>query len=85
MSKEKVRKMTGVLAAVFSHTGHISKEDAKEISGLDEGAFEKVYAKAANIADKMSKAEGHKMQKFLEYYGEEVDEYLREFGPEILA
>ena len=45
MAKEQVKKMTGVFASVFAHAGHISKEDAKEISGLDDHDFEKVYAK----------------------------------------
>ncbi len=35
--------MTGVFASVFSHAGHISKEEAKEISGLDDSSFEEVY------------------------------------------
>ncbi|MGC9964436.1 MAG: hypothetical protein ABSE08_03430 [Syntrophobacteraceae bacterium] len=36
MAKEEVRQMTGLFASIFAHTGHISKEDAKEISGLDD-------------------------------------------------
>jgi len=36
MSKEKVRRLTGVMASVFSLIGHISKEEAKKISGLGE-------------------------------------------------
>ena len=50
MAKEKVKHMTGVFASVLAHAGHISKEEAKEISGLDETSFEKVYGKASNIA-----------------------------------
>ena len=42
MPKEKIRKMTGVFAAVFAHTGHISRDEAKEVSGLDDSAFEDV-------------------------------------------
>ena len=39
MAKEKVKHLSGVFASVFAHAGHISKEDAIEISGLaDHGA-----------------------------------------------
>lgn len=78
MSKEHVQKMSGVLVSVFAHTGHITKEDAREISGLDEGAFEKAYDKAANIFDKIMKVEGNKMDKFLEHFGEEIEEHAKE-------
>ncbi len=54
MPKEKIRKMTGIFASVFAHTGHISKDDAKEISGLDDHAFEEAYSKASNIAGKFA-------------------------------
>ncbi len=54
MPKEKIRKMTGIFASVFAHTGHISKDDAKEISGLDDNAFEEAYSKASNIAGKFA-------------------------------
>jgi hypothetical protein len=80
MAKEKVKKMTGVFASVFSHAGHISKEEAKEISGLDDSSFEEVYAKAANVADKLMKAEGDKVDKFLNHFAEEIDEWMKEFG-----
>jgi hypothetical protein len=80
MPKEKIRKMTGIFAAVFAHTGHISKDDAKEISGLDDHAFEEAYGKAANIADKFMDAEGKKMDKFMEHFGKEIEEYLKGFS-----
>ena len=80
MAKEKVKKMTGVFASVFAHAGHISKEEAKEISGLDNSSFEEVYAKAANVADKLMKAEGDKVDKFLDHFAEEIDEWMKEFG-----
>ena len=41
MSKEKVKHLSGVFASVFAHAGHITKEDAKEISGLEDHEFEK--------------------------------------------
>jgi len=80
MSKEKVKHMTGVFASAFAHAGHISKEEAKEISGLPDHDFEKVYAKAANIADKVIQHEGNKMDKFLEHFAKEIDEYVSHFG-----
>ena len=80
MPKEKVKKMTGLLAAVFAHTGHISKEEAKEISGLDDHHFEQVYEKASRVAEHMMDAEGAKMDKFMKHFGEELEEYVKEFG-----
>jgi hypothetical protein len=85
MAKEKVKHMTGVFASVFAHAGHISKEDAKEISGLDDERFEKAYGKASNIAEKLMKAEGNKMDKFLEHFAEEIDEWTKEFGAKFFA
>ena len=85
MAKEKVKNMTGVFASVFAHAGHISKEEAKEISGLDEASFETAYGKAANIADKLMKTEGNKMDKFLEHFGDEIDEWMKEFGAKFFA
>lgn len=80
MSKEIVRHMTGVFASAFAHAGHISKEEAKEISGLPDEDFEKVYAKASNFAEKVMKHEGNKMDKFLEHFAREIDEYVAHFG-----
>lgn len=72
MPKEKIRKMTGIFASVFAHTGYISKDDAKEISGLDDRAFEEAYSKAFKIADKVIDAEGKKMDKFMEHFGKRL-------------
>ena len=83
MAKEKVKKVTGVLAAVFAHSGHISKEDAQEISGLDKNGFEEVYAKAAKITEKL--ASGKTMDKFLTHFGDEIDEFVKDIDPGFLA
>ncbi len=80
MSKEIVKHMTGVFASAFAHAGHITKEEAKEISGLPPDKFEKVYAKASSIAEKAMQHEGNKMDKFLEHFAKEIDEYVAEFG-----
>jgi hypothetical protein len=65
MAKEKVKHLSGVFASVFAHAGHISKEDAKEISGLKDHEFEKAYEKASSIAESVMQHEGEKMDKFL--------------------
>jgi hypothetical protein len=80
MAKEKIKKMTGVFASAFAHAGHITKEEAKEIAGLEDHEFEKVYDKAAAISEKMMQAGGKKMDKFLEHFAEEIEEYMAHFG-----
>jgi hypothetical protein len=76
MAKEKVQKMTGIFASVFAHAGHISKDDAKEISGLDDHAFDEAYSEASGLADKFMEAEGDRMDKFMEHFGEKIEKYL---------
>ena len=80
MAKEKVKQMIGVFASAFAHAGHITKEEAKEIAGLADDEFEKVYDKAASISEKMMQAGGKKMDKFLEHFAEEIEEYVAHFG-----
>jgi hypothetical protein len=80
MAKEKVKHLTGVFASVFAHAGHITKDDAQEISGLDDHEFEKAYDRASNIAEKAMQAEGKKMDKFLELFAEEINQYTEHFG-----
>ncbi len=80
MPKEKIRKMTGIFVSVFAHTGHISKDDAKEISGLDDRAFEEAYSKASIIAGKVLDGEGKKMDKFMEHFAKEIEEHMEGYG-----
>ena len=80
MAKEKVKHLSGVFASVFAHAGHITKEDAKEISGLDDHAFEHAYDKASNIAESVMQHEGEKMDKFLEHFAKEIEEHRESFG-----
>ena len=80
MAKEKVKHLSAVFASVFAHHGHITKEEAKEISGLEDHEFEKAYASASNIAEKVMQHEGEKMDKFLEHFAKEIDEYVAHFG-----
>jgi hypothetical protein len=84
MAKEKIKKMSGIFASVFAHAGHISKEDAKEISGLDDQAFEEAYSEASSIADKFMDAEGQKMDKFIEHFGAKMEEYMKGYGGKLL-
>lgn len=80
MAKKKVQHLTSVIASVFSHAGHISKEDAKEISGLDDQEFEKTYTKAADITAKVMKTDGDKMDTFLAHVAKEIDAYVAHYG-----
>ena len=50
MAKEKVKYLSGVFASVFAHHGHITKEEAKEISGLEDHEFEDAYDLCAEKA-----------------------------------
>jgi hypothetical protein len=80
MAKEKVQQMSAVFVSVFAHAGHITKQEAKEMSGLDDAAFDKAYQKAGEIADRVMKAEGNKMDKFLQHFGEEIDRFTKSFA-----
>ena len=84
MSKEHVRKMSGVLASVFAHMGHITKEDAKEISGLDDNAFEETFEKASRVADKFLDKESKKLDGFIDEFGKEIEDYMHEVGGHML-
>jgi len=65
---------------VKTPVGHITKEKAKEISGLADHEFEKAYDSASNIADKVMQHEGEKMDKFLEHFAKEIEQYMEHFG-----
>ena len=80
MAKEKVRHLSGVFASVFAHAGHITKEEAKEISGLTDHEFEKAYDKASNIAENVIQHEDEKMDKFLEHFAKEIEQHMEHFG-----
>jgi len=85
MSKEKVRQLNGVMASVFAHAGHITKDEAREISGLEDHEFEKTYSRASEIVDSVMKHEGDKMDKFLEHVSEEIDHWIAETGGKLFA
>ena len=83
MAKEKVKHLTGVFASMFAHAGHITKEEAKEISGMADHEFEKAYDKASVIADKVVKSGDSKMEKFLDHLAKEVEKDIAGFGEKI--
>jgi len=83
MAKEKVKRLNGVLASVFAHTGHISRADAQEISGLNDHEFEETYNRASDIVEKVMKHEGRKMDGFMEHFAEEIDHWLADYGGKI--
>ena len=83
MAKEKVKHLTGVFASLFAHAGHISKEEAKEISGMPDDEFEKAYEKASEIADKALESGDRKMKKFMDHLAEEVEKDISGFSEKI--
>jgi hypothetical protein len=83
MAKEKVKHLSAVFASVFAHHGHITKDEAKEISGLSDHEFDHAYERASHIADKVMQHEGQKMDKFLEHFAEEIDKWTEHFGGKI--
>ena len=80
MTKEKIRHMNGVIASVFSHTGYISKEDAKDISGLKDSEFDKVYAKAAEISQQIIVTKGNKVDAFIDHIARQIGDYTAHYG-----
>ena len=84
MWPEKVRRLTGIMTSIFSHIGHISKEEAKNISDLGENEFNEAYEKAAGISDRILKAEGNKMDAFMEHFAKEIDAYFSHYGGKML-
>jgi orotate phosphoribosyltransferase-like protein len=83
MAKEKVKHLTGVFASMFAHAGHITKEEAKEISGMADHEFEKAYDKASVIADKVVESGDSKMEKFMDHLAREVEKDITGFGEKI--
>ena len=80
MAKEQVKHLSGVFASVFAHAGHITKEEAKEISGLSDHEFEKAYDKASGIAENILQHEGKKIDKFMEHFAKEIEQYMKHYG-----
>ncbi|MDK2954885.1 MAG: hypothetical protein PWQ57_381 [Desulfovibrionales bacterium] len=83
MAKENVKKINGVIASIFAHTGHLTKDEAKEMSGLDDREFDEVYAKAAKVVKKITSHENveERYDKFAEHLYEEIEVFVKKFGP----
>ena len=80
MSKEKVKHLSAVFASVFAHAGHITKEEAKELSGLADHEFDKAYKAAARITEKTLQSQGDKIDRFLEHFAKELEQYTDHYG-----
>ena len=76
-TKEHVQKVNAVICAYFVHAGHLTKEEAKEMSGLDADHFEDAYAKAGTIFAKIGSEPDKGLAKLFSHLGEEVDEYMK--------
>jgi hypothetical protein len=83
MAKDTVRRINGVIASVFCHTGYISKDDAQDISGLDDRQFDEVFAKAAGISQKIILAKGNKVDAFIGYIAREIRAYTKQSGKKL--
>lgn len=75
--KEPVKKVNAVICAYFAHTGYLSKEEARELCGLDESHFEEAYAKAGNIFNKIGAEPDKGVSKLFDHLAKEVDEYMK--------
>jgi len=74
MAKENARKVLGVTAAVFAQMGSLSREEALEISGLDEKTFDEVVRKAQAAEDALKAAK--KEPSFYDVVAKAAGEYL---------
>jgi len=68
VAKEQVRHLSAVFISIFAQSGYITKEEAKEISGLDGHEFEKAYDAATTITGKTKQAKGQKRDRFMEHF-----------------
>ena len=74
---EHVKKVNAVVCAYFAHTGYLTKEEAKELCGLNETLFAEAYAKAGNIFNKIGSEADKGVSKLFEHMSAEVDEYMK--------
>ena len=74
MAKENARKVLEVTAAVLAQMGHISKEEALEISHADAKAFEQAAHKAQKAEAELKAAK--KEPSFYDIVAKAASEYL---------
>lgn len=51
-----------------------------EISGLADHEFDKAYKAAAGITEKTLQSQGDKMDRFLEHFAKEIEQYMDHYG-----
>lgn len=76
MSKEDIRKVLGVTAAVFAQRGQLSEAEAQEMSGLSNAAFKEVLDKVGKAAQEVKAEPGKKHDGFYDIVSHAADEYL---------
>lgn len=79
-NKEHVKKINAVVCAYFAHTGYLTKEEARELCGLDETHFEEAYDKAGNIFAKIGNEKDKGLGKLFEHLATEVDDYMKKMS-----
>lgn len=75
--KEHVKKVNAVICAYFAHTGYLTSEEAKELCGLEQSAFDEAYKKAGNIFSKIGSEPDKGVSKLFAHLSHEVDEYMK--------
>ena len=79
-NKEDVKKVTAVICAYFVHAGHLTLDEAKEISGLDDEHFQQAYDKASALFTKIGTDPDKGLGKLFASLGAEVDDYMKRIG-----
>ena len=75
--KEHVKKVNAVVCAYFAHTGYLTKEEARDLCGLDESHFEEAYDRAGKIFNKIGSEPDKGVSKLFAHLSHEVDEYMK--------
>lgn len=76
-NKEHVQQVTAVVCAYFVLAGHLTKEEARQMSHLDDARFDDAYAKASAIFAKIGTDPDKGLGRLFTHLGEEVDEYMK--------
>ena len=75
--KEHVKKVNAVICAYFAHTGYLTVEEAKELCGVEQSAFDEAYKKAGNIFSKIGTEPDKGVSKLFDHMAHEVDDYMK--------
>lgn len=79
MPKPHIQKSVGVLVSTFAHLGHITREEAQEMSGLDDATFAEAYDKAKGVAQSVKECDTDKEKTFYDKLYNELNSYLKEY------